>query len=363
VTQQSTAIAERPFGTALEEPPIRKIAAVTTLDDLTRFQMQTVIHPVHQYEIPVGKRTKTGVDAEGNDIWEQPKAVMITSDGYDYLNRIMGVELVQPDTVPDEHGELVPNPIHRRDYVYLRLYGIWRNDLGQMVSYREDVEVDFKRVYEDARLNATWYDSDTWVDRDGTVSEVYQRGWRRVRGARHTASECIEFLRDETSGQPIIDDDGNPVYRLVLPNEAEVKALQTLSQLRRFGLRYAFTVAKTRILKAACGIRRLPKDAKQPQTVSVVGWRDLLNPAQRQAQARETARGVWDSAITPGAVGGLSDVEMSELGESEAALDEEQLVGRSNSEPQEDEAGLEAADEAWQGAMGGTEQTKAPFAE
>ena len=91
---------------------------------------QTVVLPaIYQYSInryPAGQR------------------VMLTSDAYDYINRVMGVQFYLPPTVNDERGNVVPNPIHRPDYIYLRMVGIWRNDAGQMVSYQEDVEVDYK---------------------------------------------------------------------------------------------------------------------------------------------------------------------------------------------------------------------------
>ena len=347
--------------TALADPSISKIANIVEMEDLVRWQVETTIHPVHQYEIPAGKAQIVGRDEHNEPIWETPKAVHITSDGYDYLNRMMGVQLVQPDMVPDETGTMVSNPIHRRDYVYVRLLGIWRNDVGQLVTYREDVEVDYQAVYRDARLNAVWYDADEWVNSStGERSSTRKsgQGWSKLKGSKHTAAEFITFKRG-ADGMPVLDDQGNPTYELKLPNEAEVKALQTLFQLRRFGLRYAQTVAKTRILKAACGIRRLPKDRKEPQRVSIVAWRDLLSPAAREEQARRTEQGVWDSAIVPGGTQGLGDDEMQVLRETEAA-GEDAVLGETAAATAnvEDDSDL---DEQIGWPKEGAEQTKAPF--
>jgi hypothetical protein len=290
-TSTSTALAERRREAALAEPlatsSIVELTSVTRLEDLDRFQMKVMLHPVHQYAIP----TRAKVDGQ----WKTSYSVGITSDGYDYLNRVMGVQLVQPEQVADKAGNIVPNPIHRPDYDFLRLMGIWRNDLGQLVTYREDIEVDYKKIYADARLNAVWYD-------------------KGENGKKHTADEAFELLTDQ-NGMPMFDDDGNPVYRLDLPASAELKALQTLSQLRRYGIRYAFTVAKTRILKAASGIRRLPIAEPRAVTVSVAGWRDLLQPDERIRQAQLTSKAVWGSAIDRDEALSLTDGELEAVGE------------------------------------------------
>lgn len=213
--------------------PAQKILAITTSGEVERVEQSVILPPIYQYSInryPAGQR------------------VMLTSDAYDYINRVMGVQLYQPKYVHDEHGQQQLNPIHRPDYIYLRVVGIWRNDAGQMVSYQEDVEVDFKLTYQDSRINA----------------------------------KSMRVVTDK-DGAPVMTEGGIP--KIVLDADDEKKALKALSQLRTFGLRYAQTVAKTRILKTASGIRQLPIQTPRPFAVRVVGFRDNLTPEERLRRA------------------------------------------------------------------------------
>lgn len=211
------------------DKPSQKILSVSNDGEVERVEQTVVLPAIYQYSInryPAGQR------------------VMLTSDAYDYINRVMGVQFYLPPRVNDEKGNLVPNPIHRPDYIYLRMVGIWRNDAGQMVSYQEDVEVDYKLTYQDTRINA----------------------------------KSMKIVTDK-EGIPVLNDMGFPQY--TLDADDEKKALRNLSQLRTFGLRYAQTVAKTRILKTASGIRQLPIPSPRDFPIRVVGFRDNLTPEER----------------------------------------------------------------------------------
>lgn len=302
----------------LAAPVMAELQAVTHLEDLVRFQVGVRLHPLHQYEIS-GPREKY-LDDEGREKWRETKTVTPSGDGYDYLNRVAGVDLLVPEFVHDQDGQRQPNPIHRRDYVYLRMVGIWRNDVGQLTTYREDVEVDFQRLYDEARMNASWNDDAVWVEKDGgAVHRERPRGSRDEverlfeyrKGAKHKAADTIEWKRDEETGRPILDADGMPTFKLVLPADVELKAAQRLFDLRKFGLRYAYTVAKTRILKVALGVRKLPISQKGSVLISVAGWRDLLRPEERAAQAQKTSAGVWGAPIGEDAKP-LTDEELQE---------------------------------------------------
>jgi hypothetical protein len=302
---------------AIEEvsAPLVGIVQSRDLREVSIVQAEVAIPKHLQYGIP-GKKTK---DAQGN--WTQgPQKVGLTADGYDHVNRVMGVQLITPRFVHDENGTEVLNPIHRKDYIYLRLVGVWWNDLGQMVAYGEDIEVDFQRIYQEARLNATWYEAEEGKKYD----------------TRRTAD--LRIARDE-DGIPIMDAEGLPKHTVVIPDSEELKALQKLYSLRTFGLRYAYTVAKTRILKVASGIRTLPVDAPKNVKVKVFGFRDNLTPEQRAAKAQQDQTAIFGKAITAGdPVQALTDDEMQSV-----AVDEpepETIMGEQATEPSEQPSGL-----------------------
>lgn len=261
MTEQTTAVAKSEnVGLDL---PTQDILNIARVGEVERIEQTVLLPAIYQYAI-----SRYG---------SAPK-VMLTSDAYDYLNRSMGVQLYQPDWVNDEHGQRVRNPIHRPDYIYLRLIGIWYNDIGQMVSYREDVEVDFNLVYHDARINS--------------------------KSAR---------VETDDKGMPIFNPDGLPTVRLDASDE--LKALKALSQLRTFGLRYAQTVAKTRILKTASGIRTLPTTQPTSFKIRVVGFRDKLTPEERVKRAEQDLGQVFGKASRLSDDAGLKSDEIAEVRE------------------------------------------------
>jgi len=237
--------------------PTSRVLSMTEVGDAERFEQTVVIPPVYQYKM---------------SRWQQPDKVSLTAEAYTYLNRVMGVQLHQPDFVPDKNGRLVPNPIHTDTYIYLRLLGIWRNDLGNLVSYREDIEADFRLVWQDARINAR--------------------------------SAKVEG----------IDEFGLP--QVTLSPEDELKALKTFSQLRTFGLRYVQTVARNRILRVASGLSTLPISTPQPFAVRVVGWRDRLTPEERVKQVSGDMKAMFggtpldeSDTLSPEEMDGFADIE------------------------------------------------------
>lgn len=247
--------------------PARKILAVSSTGSVERVEQTVVLPAIYQYAInryPAGQR------------------VMLTSDAYDYINRVMGVQFYKAKFVPDEQGNLVPNPIHTPSKIYLRLVGIWRNDAGQMVSYDEDVEVDYNLTYQDARIN----------------------------------SKSMKVVTDG-DGMPVMTESGLPKF--VLDADDEKKALKTLSQLRTFGLRYAQTVAKTRILKTASGIRQLPIQQPRDFPIRVVGFRDNLTPEDRIKQAEQDMTAMFGQVEHIGDDTGLTHEEIESIRELEAS--------------------------------------------
>ena len=225
------------------------ITEIAGRGDVTMFVAPVTLPASFQYVIP-GKKTV-------GDSWVADNKVGITSDGYDYLNRVVGVSFWTPPTVPNSAGEMVANPILQRDYIRWRMGGFWYNEVGQLVSMVEDLEIDYQMVYQAARLES--FDSEVLLDQNG---------------------------------QPRFDDKGNPIIKLKNAAE-EKKALKALHQLRTMGPRYAQTVLRTRILKVATGIKSLPGNEPKTRTIRVVGFRDTMDPIARLEQAQEASSRIF----------------------------------------------------------------------
>lgn len=317
---------------------LRSVAAIDTANEgrLTRFEMGVVLPRVFQYEI-AGPRVDTGrQDEEGRAIWESSYSVGITADGYDHLNRWAGHQLVFPDTVPDESGKRVPNPIHRKDYLYLRGGVLYRGETGQLIYYQEDVEVDFMLLYRQARLEAVWYEDDpaamaeyeerlrAWESAEDRKSRG-RKPWK-PKSIKHSAAEVLQLQRG-SDGMPLLNEAGDPLFSLELPPEAELKALQRLHDLRAFGLRYGQTVLKNRLLKTSIGLRKLASPRASDVTVRIVGWKDDMTPDQRLHAAREAVEDLTGAPIKIGQGLGLSDDELARVEDVRESVDIGNLRG------------------------------------
>ena len=164
------------------------------------------------------------------------------STAYDLINRVMGVQFDQPDTMVDEHGDVVGNPILKKDYVKLRLAGYWYNNAGLPMKYVEDVEINF------------------WV--------LFTQKLMR--------SESSEITNKKTDHSICVDEE-NSVYIKVSASDYK-KAWAFLIEKRAFATRYAYTVAKRRILKTATGVAVVhPKRVGNHDlaVIPVVSYRNL----------------------------------------------------------------------------------------
>jgi len=268
------------------------LAAYAEGRDLERIVAEITIPPDFQYVI-----TKNVKDDRTNQWHKEVAKVGITADGYEYLNRALGASFWFPKWVHDEQGEPKRNPIHRPDYIYLRIGIVYYNPLGQRISTIEDVEVDFKLMYQDKRANA--------------------------RSAKPLLGQNGELLWDEA---------GNP--GLVLSPEDEMKCLRELTRSRAFGPRYASTVGRVRLLKLATGLRSLPAVAAGHSfKVKMVAYRDRLSPEQRVAEAAQTLGDIYgdggsaeaetQSAPPPVNLTPLTAEEQMEVGLSEELHDDD----------------------------------------
>jgi hypothetical protein len=258
---------------AVPSPVGVDILSIADGGELERYETEITIPADYQYAIPIkGKKLPNGD-------WDNTAAkIGIAADGYDYVNRILGASFFLPEWVHDEQGNPQRNPIHRKDYIYLRMGAVWYNPTGALQLATEDVEVDFNLTWMDARVN----------------------------------SKSAKVVMDDGTGLPAFDTFGNP--KVTLTPDEELKALKTLSQLRTFGPRYAQTVARVRLLKMASGIRSLPAtDDGQPHAIKikVVGFRDKMTPQQRIAKAGGDLSAVYGKKpdVKP-----LTSAEMDEVG-------------------------------------------------
>jgi hypothetical protein len=132
------------------------------------------------------------------------------------------------------------------------------------VSYVEDLEVDYIFVYQQARLESP----------GATVA---------------VANGMPQF---DDNGFPVIEitdhqyiERGGGLGNITTAGEQEKKALKALMQLRTMGMRYAQTVLRTRLLKVAIGVKSLPLQQPQDYRVTVVGYKDKLDPQARIERA------------------------------------------------------------------------------
>ena len=123
---------------ALERPGLERVESVVRIPADYQY---AIPRWVHQNEITekdiIVKRGSGSFHAVADKVG-------LTIDGYDYVNRVLGASFFLPEFVHDENGDMRRNPIHRKDYIYLRLAAVWYTPVGQLVYASEDVEVDFR---------------------------------------------------------------------------------------------------------------------------------------------------------------------------------------------------------------------------
>ncbi len=241
---KTVAVAQPPSTPAArpEDPNLKTdVVVIAGRGEVERLTARVTIPVDYQYGIP--KYTKV------NGAWtETLSSVGMTADGYEYLNRVLGVRFFLPPEVPNREGQLVRNPIvEPPDYARILIGGLWYNPMGQhMVTY-ELVETDFWLMYQEARAG----------------------------------KKSAKMVTDPETFQPTFDKRGIALLELSEPDE--LAAYKELAQRRALGPRYAQTVARVRILKQASGIRSLPlaPDGQlHPYPLTVTGFRDQLDPRE-----------------------------------------------------------------------------------
>lgn len=308
---QSTALAAQQGQTAIQtkvkqgadgdgqDITVLSVSQALERPGLERIETVVVIPPDYQYAIPkwihqnevtendvIVKRGSGSFVAVGDKVG-------LTIDGYDYVNRVVGTSFFLPNFVHDEMDEARKNPIHRKDYIYLRLAAVWYTPLGQLVYASEDVEVDFRLAYMESRA---------------------------------TAKSAKPLL---VNGQVDWDASGNPM--LELSPDDEMKALKDFANKRNFGPRYAQSVARVRLLKMSTGIRSLPIKLPTPYPIKFVTWRDQLTAQARIAQVTGDTANLYGRTDETKP---LSAAEMAEAGET-GAVEETDLDAEAVARAQE----------------------------
>lgn len=231
-----------------ERADVERIEHIVTLPAAYQFQMGSV----------KTKREKRGNDWQDvldpdtrRPIIDDTRKVGITSDGYLFLNKTLGYDIVLTEEVSDREGQMVRNPIHGPTYAAIRGGIVYRSDFGQLMWSEETVEADFWHVYQDARINTY---SAKVVKKDGV---------------------------------PVLDADGFPIFEL--SDDDERAAARTLSALRASGLKRLKTTLDVRLLKFAIGIKSLPIRSPQPVDIRLVTFRDALTPEERREMVQRSA--------------------------------------------------------------------------
>jgi len=267
--------------------------------DLQRWMVRVPVYPKHQYLIR-GK----GVKVTGG--WRNEYSAAVRAEGYDWLNRVAGIQFYTPPTVVDREGREVLNPVHAPNYLLHAEVAIWYSETGQMIVEPEVVEIDLLRAWQAERLKRfqklvkpkKGSSAAKLAEDEGPEEEGYDLGTVEP-AAAGPAGELL--IRDPESGAPRLGVQGELLFRL--PDHLEAEAGERLIQLQNFGLRMAKTIARRRLLMRLLAIRTLwirefgEKPALETQFVWVTGWRDNLSPDQRLAKAQEEAKVVFGKSI------------------------------------------------------------------
>jgi hypothetical protein len=287
---------------ALRSPLV--VTSVAGRGDIERVESVVTIPSNFQYVITARKNERYQDErGQWHDNWMSDNKVGLTSDGYDYANRSLGAGFWLPKEVPDDMGNMVANPIHRPDYIYIRMGAVWYNAVGQLVSHTEDLEVNYKMVWYQNRLESP--------------------------GAEQMLDKNQQPIFDEM-GQPMIvlhdhtyEGRGDKPGKTVTGEEQERKALKSLMSLRAMGMRYAQTVLRVRLLKVATGIKSLPMQQPAPFKLSIVGYRDKMEPSERQAQAEKALGALYGNRpdAKPLSAGEMAEIEPAEVETMESAIE------------------------------------------
>lgn len=300
MTNENTAVA-----TAAPPPPPAihtEVVEVAGRGKIERITARVTIPPDFMYAIEKWSvDEERGLKANGDPFFKKEVTrIGLTIDAYDYMNRVLGVSFFFPDTVPNEKGERVPNPIWvPPDFTTVLMGATWINPMGQQVVSYELVSTDFWRIYQDKRANSKSAVLMTQPDVD-----------------------------DELAG-PTFDKRGDMNLKLSPPEE--LKAYQELTRMRALGPRYAQTVGRVRLLKMASGIRSVPSKVLRSFPLTLTGFRDPLDAKARVKAAASTETSMYGRPADEAAF--ATPEEMDEAGINEGDDEGRDIAGEADAAP------------------------------
>ena len=240
--------------------------------------------------------TRIRLRPEADEVWhmnrwnpstrQQEPVYGITAVGYDRLNQHAGVSFVTPETLVDDDGTHKPNPFLARDpktreilYVRLRLVGIGRNSLGNLMAH------DYTLSYD---LN-TYLSQDLWSKFTGRKSDAVKDWGRVVAGGTDPKCEPHEKAYNIPAGVTLVVD---------LSHKDVLAILSEHISRQKFAERNAATICRRNVLKKFIGATRLDRTF----TVPVVAWaqadRDLVELGDMVSRANTGEVMVDNEAIS-----------------------------------------------------------------
>ena len=270
------------------------MTALLAREDKSLERIETIVTVPADFQYRIPMRGQKNPDGSWNN---DAAKVGLTVDGYDYLNRVIGVSFFLPHEVADRDGKMQPNPIIRDDQIRMLMGAVWYTPLGQAVMHVEPVEVNYQLLWMNKRAHA-----------DSAV-----------------------IVRNESGLGIAFDEFGQPAVKL--SDADELKCLRELTQIRAFGPRYAITVGRVRLLKMASGLRSLPINYPTDFRVRVTAYRDRMTPQERIRSAGGDIRALYgtnpdnDPALAP-----LNQAEQEEAGVNEAIASEQGVIDETSAQ-------------------------------
>lgn len=207
----------------------------------------------------------------------------MTALAYDKMNQFAGVSIHQPDTLMMDDGAIRPNPYlhfdehHNLMFVKIRLMGLWRNNVGNLVLRDNTLQYDVQ----------TYLARDAWSKWTGKKSESV-KDWGK--------SFPIGQVPDEYAADPRWLKIKAPIG-VVLCCDMQHKDVISLlgEQLQRvtFAERIAQTICRRNLLKQFFGVVSPAQHGNQ-YSVSVVSW---SMPDRNLSQMADAVRNVREGKI------------------------------------------------------------------
>ncbi len=210
----------------------------------------------------------------------------ITIDGYQYLNRVMGISRIVPDRMFGDDGREHPNPypVERGGdllrWVY-RMGGYGRNDAGntvlQIATVHYEVQAYFaNELYEawaEMKFKKIGKDKDTGKDKWKPDGRHPGKSW----GVPYETASLPDEVRDAPQTKCVNLPGGITLACDLNQPEAQELLIGRLSKIIKFSQRIAESIAWERVLRSFVGARRVHLSEKDEKAgvapvVNLTAW-------------------------------------------------------------------------------------------